>query len=44
MAVTTFLGLIGLVAFAVCVILFAAGVTWTVVRVTPRKKDRKSVV
>ena len=35
--VTTFLGVLGLLVFIVCVIGLAAGVTWTVVRLTPNK-------
>ncbi|HWH55767.1 MAG TPA: hypothetical protein VNT04_09350 [Gaiellaceae bacterium] len=34
----TALGLIGLVVFIVCVIALAAGVTWTVVKVSPQRK------
>jgi hypothetical protein len=33
--VATALGLIGVVVFIVCVIALAAGVTWTVVRLSP---------
>jgi hypothetical protein len=33
--VATALGLLGLVVFIVCVIALAAGVTWTVVRLSP---------
>jgi hypothetical protein len=36
--VTTVLGLLGLVAFIICVILFAAATTWVVVKVSPSKK------
>ena len=32
------LGLLGIAVFIVCVIGLAAGVTWTVVRLTPNKK------
>jgi hypothetical protein len=31
----TALGLLGLVVFIVCIIAFAAGVTWLVVKLTP---------
>ena len=34
----TALGLLGLTAYIVCVIAFAAAVTWTVVRLTPERK------
>jgi len=33
--VSTALGLLGLAVFIVCVIALAAGVTWTVVRLSP---------
>jgi hypothetical protein len=33
--VDTVLGLIGVVVFIVCVVALAAGVTWTVVRLSP---------
>jgi hypothetical protein len=33
--VSTALGLIGLVVFILCVVALAAGVTWTVVRLSP---------
>jgi len=38
------LGLLGLVVFAACVIVFAAAMTWVVVKVSPAKKgaDRTS--
>ncbi|MDX6493235.1 MAG: hypothetical protein QOH02_1170 [Gaiellaceae bacterium] len=36
--VTNALGLLGIAVFIVCVIGLAAGVTWTVVRLTPNKK------
>jgi hypothetical protein len=39
--VETVLGLIGLVAFIVCVISFAAGVTWLVVKVSPNPEDKR---
>jgi len=35
----TALGLIGLVAFIVCVIALAAGITWLVVKISPQRKD-----
>jgi hypothetical protein len=34
----TVLGLLGMFVFIVCVIAFAAGVTWLVVKFTPTKK------
>jgi hypothetical protein len=38
--VANVLGLIGIVAFIVCVIALAAGVTWLVIRVSPSpRKD-----
>jgi hypothetical protein len=36
--VSTALGLLGIVVFVVCVIAFAAGVTWLVVRLSPSRK------
>jgi hypothetical protein len=36
--VTTALGLLGLLVFIVCVILFAAATTWLVVKLSPSKK------
>jgi hypothetical protein len=36
---TTVLGLLGLVVFIVCVIALAAAVTWTVVKLTPARKE-----
>jgi hypothetical protein len=33
--VSTALGLVGVVVFIVCVVALAAGVTWTVVRLSP---------
>jgi hypothetical protein len=36
--VSTALGLLGIVVFVVCVIAFAAGVTWLVVRLSPTRK------
>jgi hypothetical protein len=38
----TVLGLLGLVVFCACVIAFAAGVTWLVVRLTPPKKPART--
>ena len=38
---STVLGLIGLLAFIVCVIGFAAGVTWTVVKLSPLRDKPK---
>jgi flagellar biogenesis protein FliO len=35
--VSTALGLLGVVVFVVCVIAFAAGVTWVVVRLSPAR-------
>jgi hypothetical protein len=35
--VDTVLGLIGLVVFVVCVIAFAAAMTWLVVKLTPKR-------
>ena len=34
----TVLGLIGLVLFIVCVIALAAGITWLVVKISPKKE------
>jgi hypothetical protein len=36
--VATVLGLIGLVVFIVCVIALAAGITWLVVKISPKKE------
>jgi hypothetical protein len=33
----TALGLIGLLAFIVCVIALAAGITWVVVKISPKR-------
>ena len=33
----TVLGLLGLIAFTVCVIVFAAAITWVVVKVSPAR-------
>jgi hypothetical protein len=35
----TALGLIGLVAFIVCVIALAAAITWLVVKISPQRKN-----
>jgi hypothetical protein len=35
----TALGLIGLVVFIVCVIALAAGITWLVVKISPKKEN-----
>jgi hypothetical protein len=35
----TVLGLIGLVAFIICVIALAAGITWLVVKISPKRED-----
>jgi hypothetical protein len=37
----TALGLIGIIAFILCVVALAAGVTWVVVRVSPSPKKPK---
>jgi hypothetical protein len=39
--VETVLGLIGVAVFIVCVIALAAGVTWTVVRLSPTPGAKK---
>jgi hypothetical protein len=39
--VETVLGLLGLALFIVGVISLAAGVTWTVVKITPAEKQQK---
>jgi hypothetical protein len=36
----TFLGLLGLAAFIVAVVALAAGVTYSVVRLTPQREDK----
>jgi hypothetical protein len=36
----TFLGLLGLAAFIIAVVALAAGVTYTVVRLTPQREDK----
>jgi hypothetical protein len=38
--VSTVLGLIGLAIFIVCVIALAAGVTWTVVKLSPPREPK----
>jgi hypothetical protein len=40
--VYTVLGLFGILVFIVAVIAIAAGITWLVVRVTPKEKPRKT--
>ena len=35
----TVLGVLGLVLFIVCVIALAAGITWLVVKISPKKKN-----
>jgi hypothetical protein len=35
------LGLLGIIVFIVCVIALAAGVTWLVVRVSPKPGNKK---
>ena len=35
----TVLGLLGLIAFTVCVIVFAAAITWVVVKVSPARSN-----
>jgi hypothetical protein len=35
----TVLGLIGLVVFIICVIVLAAGITWLVVKISPKRED-----
>ena len=39
---TAALGLLGIAVFIVCVIALAAGVTWTVVRLTPSHNKARS--
>ena len=36
---TTILGVVGLLAFIVCVIALASSVTWLVVKLTPRREQ-----
>jgi hypothetical protein len=38
--VATALGLLGLIVFIVAMIAFAAGITWVVVKATPRRDDK----
>jgi hypothetical protein len=38
--VSTALGLLGVAVFIVCVVALAAGVTWTVVRLSPTPGDK----
>jgi hypothetical protein len=40
--VGTFLGLLGIAVFIVCVIACAAGVTWAVVKLSPPPDSRKT--
>jgi hypothetical protein len=40
--VSTALGILGLIVFIVCVVALAAGVTWTVVRLSPSPNKPKS--
>jgi hypothetical protein len=40
--VGTFLGLLGIVVFIVCVIALAAAVTWAVVKLSPPPDSRKT--
>ena len=35
----TVLGLLGLIVFTVCVIVFAAAITWVVVKVSPARSN-----
>jgi hypothetical protein len=37
----TVLGLLGMIAYAACIIGLAAGVTWIVVKVSPSEKPEK---
>jgi flagellar biogenesis protein FliO len=39
--VSTALGLVGVVVFVACVIAFAAGVTWLVVRLSPTRSPAR---
>jgi hypothetical protein len=38
----TFLGLLGVAAFIVAIVALAAGVTYTVVRLTPQREDKSA--
>jgi hypothetical protein len=40
--VLTVLGLLGMVVFIACVIAFAAGVTWLVVKYSPAKRPKQT--
>jgi hypothetical protein len=40
--VDSVLGLLALLVFIVCVIAFAAGITWIVVKVSPNPEDKKT--
>jgi hypothetical protein len=42
LVVDAILGLLGLVVFAVCVIVFAAACTWIVVKLSPARSGSKS--
>jgi hypothetical protein len=37
----TVLGLLGLVAYAACVVSLAAAITWVVVKISPAEKPKK---
>jgi hypothetical protein len=39
LVVDAILGLLGLVVFAACVIVFAAAMTWVVVKLSPARND-----
>jgi hypothetical protein len=39
--VNNVLGLLGIIVFIVCVIALAAGVTWLVVRISPKPGNKK---
>ena len=40
--VATVLGLLGIAVFIVCLIALSAGVTWVVVRISPKPGSKKS--
>ena len=40
--VANVLGLLGIIVFIVCVIALAAGVTWLVVRISPKPGNKKT--
>jgi hypothetical protein len=40
--VDTILGLLGLVVFSICVVTFAAAMTWIVVKVSPAPNKQRS--